>query len=411
MAIEITMPKLSDTMTDGQFVVWRKNIGDRIERGEVIAEIETDKAVMDLEAFASGILIKTMVHGGENVSVGAVLGLIGEEAEMADSTAASQLMTPVAEISQEATVPKQAVPPVKLMAEAIQADMLREKASPLVRRLAREQGLDLDRIKGSGADGRITREDLDVFAKQKQRKPAVASARLLAPAPATVQAAPAENVVSTPMWQAIAATVTKSWQTIPHFTAAVEIDMSACREIIRELKDGPNSVGYNALIIKACTVVLANFPLLYSSDSISSNDINISFAVSKPDGLLLPVIRQCQRLTVMEIERESCRLADKSRAGRLTSEEMAGGAFSVSNLGMYGIDAFNALIVPGQTAILAVAAVRERPVVQDGHLAIAPTMTATLSSDHRSIDGAYSASFLAELRSVLEKPVSLLMQL
>jgi len=208
--------------------------------------------------------------------------------------------------------------------------------------------------------------------------------------------------------KAIVKTVTLSWQTIPHFSATVEINMDACREVVRELNGAAHPVGYNSLVIKACAGTLLRFPLLRSVDPVSPDDIHISFAVSKADGLMMPVIRQCQRLSVAEIESEASRLADKSRAGRLTSEEMSGGSFSVSNLGMYGVDEFIALILPGQTAILAVGAVSERPVVQNGHLAVAAVMRVTISCDHRVVDGTYAASFLAELRSVLEKPVSLL---
>ncbi|HXE97129.1 MAG TPA: dihydrolipoamide acetyltransferase family protein [Dongiaceae bacterium] len=406
MAIEIIMPKLSDTMTEGLFAGWKKSVGDRIERGDVIAEVETDKAVMDLEAFASGILIKTMVHGGENVQVGTVLGLIGEAGEMAASAASGQPVSPAAAaVSQAAeAAPRQEAPPETAVAAAIHPEMDHEKASPLVRRLAREQGIDLERVTGSGPEGRITQDDLVSLAGQQPGKPEAA-----APSAAAETGVSAEGAPATPMRRAIAATVAESWQTIPHFSVTVEIDMEACSEIVRELKEGPDPVGYNALVIKACARALLKFPLLRSGDPGSSSDININFAVSKPDGLLMPVIRRCQSLSVAEIESESSRLADKSRAGRLTSEEMSGGSFSVSNLGMYGVDEFTALIMPGQTGILAVGAVVKRPVVRSGQLAVAATMRVTLSSDHRTVDGAYAASFLAELRSSLEKPVSLLM--
>ncbi len=411
MAIEITMPKLSDTMTEGMFSGWRKNVGDRIERGDIIAEVETDKSVMDLEAFASGILIKTMVNGGENVPVGTVLGLIGEAGEIADSgddiqaLAPSPENPPKAEASkpdQPAVDSKPAAQPAAPDAGVSHTETGHEKASPLVRRLAREQGIDLERIEGSGPDGRITQVDLEAFAQQQQGKEETAAPDATAP-PGAAAVSSIESAQPTPMRQAIANAVTQSWQ-IPHFQVTVEIDMDACREIVRELKESPNPIGYNALVIKACAGALLNFPLLRSGDP-----IDINFAVSRPEGLLMPVIRQCQRLSVSGIEKESSRLAEKSRSGRLTPEERAGGTFSVSNLGMYGVDEFTALIMPGQTAILAVGVVRERPVVHNGVLAVAATMRVTLSSDHRIVDGAYAASFLAELRAILEKPVSLLM--
>lgn len=408
MAIEITMPKLSDTMTEGVFACWKKNVGDRIERGDIIAEVETDKAVMELEAFAAGILIKTMVHGGETIPVGAVLGLIGEEGEAAVSTvsAAGQAIPPpeTGPAPKETALKEEAEPAVSRM-KVIHTEMEHEKASPLVRRLAREQGVDLERVKGSGPEGRITGDDLAAFVRRPGDEAAAA------PSVNPPEVAPAVEGAAAPttMRRAIANAVTESWQTIPHFSITVEINMDACREIVRELKGGPNPVGYNALVIKACACVLPNFPLLCSGVSGPSTGIHISFAVSKPDGVLMPVIRGCQGLSVAGIESESSSLADKSRAGRLASEEMSGGSFSVSNLGMYGVDEFTALIMPGQAAILAVGAVLERPVVQNGRLAAAATMRVTLSSDHRIVDGAYAASFLAELRSTLERPVSLLL--
>jgi pyruvate dehydrogenase E2 component (dihydrolipoamide acetyltransferase) len=210
------------------------------------------------------------------------------------------------------------------------------------------------------------------------------------------------------MRQAIAAAVTHSWQTIPHFSVTIEIDMDACREIVAELKGSAHPVGYNALLIKGCASALARFPLLRPVDAAAAEGIHISFAVALPDGLLMPVVRGCDRLSVAEIERETARLIEKCREGRLSSEEMSGGSFSVSNLGMYGVDEFTALIMPGQTAILATGAVSERPVVRNGNLVAAATMRVTLSSDHRSVDGAYAARFLGDLRAILEKPVSLL---
>ncbi|MHB8056366.1 MAG: dihydrolipoamide acetyltransferase family protein [Desulfuromonadaceae bacterium] len=404
MATEITMPKLSDTMTEGLFARWIKNVGERVERGDILAEVETDKAVMELEAFASGVLIKTMVSGGEKVQVGTVLGLIGEAGEMADSAAARQPITASAQTEAIAASPEPEVPHAAPATAPSQIEMEHEKASPLVRRLAREQGIDLERIKGSGPEGRITQGDLVDFVGQ-QGKPETAAAA----SPKVAPVISTDGAVLSPMRQAIASAVTLAWQTIPHFSVTVEIDMDACREIVRELKERPDPVGYNALVIKACAGALLNFPLLRSGGPASSSDIHINFAVSKPDGVLMPVIRQCQSLTVAEIEIEIARLADKSRAGRLTSEEMTGGSFSVSNLGMYGVDEFTALITPGQTAILAVGAVSRRPVVRNGQLAVASTMRVTLSSDHRMVDGAYAASFLAELRQSLQKPVSLLL--
>jgi pyruvate dehydrogenase E2 component (dihydrolipoamide acetyltransferase) len=210
------------------------------------------------------------------------------------------------------------------------------------------------------------------------------------------------------MRQAISAAVSQSWQTIPHFGVTMEIDMEGCREIVRELKSGAHPVGYNALLIKACARTLADFPLLRVAGSAADVGMHINFAVALPDGLLLPTLRGCDSLTVAEIEVETKRLIEKCQSGRLSSAELSGGCFSISNLGMYGVEEFNALIMPGQIAILAVGAVAERAVVRNGQVVAAATMRVTLSSDHRSVDGAYAARFLAELRTILEKPVALL---
>jgi pyruvate dehydrogenase E2 component (dihydrolipoamide acetyltransferase) len=428
MATEITMPKLSDTMTEGSFIGWRKSVGERVERGEVIAEVETDKAVMELEAFASGVLLKTMAKGGENVPVGTVLGLIGEPGELAaeaeappqSAAAAAAPSPPEPPATSAPAAPPQPAAPVPAP-PAGQEEADHEKASPLVRRMAREMGIDLSQVSGSGPEGRILQEDLAVPATQQTAAPnpkavpipqgAPIPAAVPAPAPVGPHdaAPPAGQAAPSAMRQAIAATVTRSWQEIPYFTATVEVGMEACREVVSELKGSDGQVGYHALLIKACCAALKGFPLLMAGrDGDAGGAVNISFAVALPDGLLMPVVRDCSRLGAAEVEREAARLADKARSGRLTSEEMSGGGFSISNLGMYGVDEFDALIVPGQVAILAVGAVAERPAVRNGQLAVAPTMRATLSSDHRVVDGAYAARFLAELRRTLEHPVPLL---
>jgi pyruvate dehydrogenase E2 component (dihydrolipoamide acetyltransferase) len=430
MATEITMPKLSDTMTDGQFVCWRKNVGDRIERGDIIAEVETDKAVMELEAFASGILIKTMAKEGETVPVGTVLGLIGEPGEMSQAAEAPppeakaepdtapdmetvELARPVSPTP--ATQPTPSIQPTPVTEPApVHEAPEQEKASPMVRRMAREQGIDLGKVRGSGPEGRITQEDLQHFVAGLQTKPQIPADAPMQPEEEVRQVPPGvEETVKTTaapsaMRRAIANEVTRSWNEIPHFFVTMEIGMGACREIVEELKKSGQHIGYHALTIKACATALEHFPLLLTASTASADDIAISFAVSLPDGLMMPVIRECQRLSLLEIAHEASRLAEKSRAGKLSATEMTGARFSLSNLGMYGVDEFNALIMPGQTAILAMGAVTERPVVQKRQIVSAPTMRVTLSCDHRVIDGAYAAAFLAELRSILEQPVALL---
>ena len=411
MATEITMPKLSDTMTEGLFAAWRKQVGDHIERGEIIAEVETDKAVMELEAFASGTLIKTFVNGGEQVPVGTVLGLIGDAADMADV----QQAAPPAPVPQPELQPAAAIQPEPKPAPSApepHGEQRHDKASPLVRRLAREQDIDLEQVIGSGPEGRITQEDLQAFLSKRTVPPAPAqpaseTASESAARTVAVEPLPPAMAPPTPMRQAIAATVSRSWQTIPHFSVTMEIDMAPCREVVRELESSGRQVGYNALLIKACALALKAFPLLAPA-SAADEGMHISFAVALEDGLLMPVVRNCDSLPAVDIERETRRLIEKCRSGRLTADEMSGGRFSVSNLGMYGVDEFTALIMPGQVAILAVGAVADRPAVRNGVVVPGATMRVTLCSDHRIIDGAYAARFLADLRATLEKPVALL---
>jgi pyruvate dehydrogenase E2 component (dihydrolipoamide acetyltransferase) len=369
------------------------------------------------------VLLKTMAKEGEIVLVGTVLGLIGEPGEVAAEAGAPPRTAAAAAASsppEPPAPPASDVPPPQPAAsfpspQAGHDGADHEKASPLVRRMAREKGIDLSQVRGSGPDGRILQEDLAVPATQPtaapepQAEPIPAAGSAHAPAVPQDATSPAGQPAPSAMRQAIAATVTRSWQEIPYFTATVEVGMEACREVVSELKGSDGQVGYHALLIKACGVALRGFPLLMSGlAGGAAGAVNISFAVALPDGLLMPVVRDCSRLAAAEVEREASRLADKARSGRLTSEEMSGGGFSISNLGMYGVDEFDALIVPGQVATLAVGAVAERPVVRNGQLAVAPTMRVTLSSDHRVVDGAYAARFLAELRRTLEHPVSLL---
>lgn len=341
--------------------------------------------------------------------MGTVLGLIGETSELSESSLhdipAPVLTPPPAQEPAAEKSPEGATAVVAPPHEEPHHD----KASPLVRRMARDLGIDLSTIEGSGPDGRITQDDLTAYTTRTVTPPTPAAAepaQEITPASVPSPATPLRPV--TAMRQAIATAVSHSWQTIPHFSVSVEIDMDACREVVRELKGSEHPIGYNALLIKACAVVLQEFPLLRATDPAGGSGIHISFAVALEDGLLMPVIRGCDTLTAAEISRESERLAEKCRQGKLTSEEMSGGCFSVSNLGMYGVDDFTALIMPGQVAILAAGSVAERPIVRQGVLAVAATVRVTLCSDHRLIDGAYAARFLAGLRSALEKPVSLL---
>ncbi len=427
MATEVTMPKLSDTMTEGKLISWKKSVGEKVERGDIIAEVETDKANMELEAFTSGILLETRIKPGEMAPVGTVIAVIGAVGESATAPPPVSVAPKTAPPSEP---PPTWQPPVEPSPETIEAGEVPEriiatpevevaeekpsvaaaageKASPLVRRLAREKGIDLARVQGSGPNGRILQEDLDRY----EARDAGSEAREEAERP------PASPVVGgmqplSRMRAAIARTVAESWRTAPHFYVTVEIDMGEAERVRQELKESASPVSVNDMIIKACALTLEKFPRAnasFAGDRMElHNDINIGVAVALEDGLIVPVIRGCQSLTLKEIALQSRQLVEKGRAGRITETEIGGGTFTVSNMGMYGIDEFAAVIMPSQAAILAVGAVADRPVIRNGHLVAARVLRATLSSDHRLLDGVYAAQFLRELKKVLENPVTML---
>lgn len=402
----IIMPKLSDTMTEGLLGSWLKNVGDSISRGDVIAEVETDKATMGLESFDDGILLEKRVEAGATVPVGTVLGVMGSQGEM---PAAQPVIPAEAEAAPLAAAPPPAAKP-EASGETV---VIREKASPVVRRRARELGIDLDTLQGSGADGRVLLEDLERIAGVKPatavEEPAVAPATAVPPPPRVDEGG--ESRLSR-MRGAIAATVSKAWRDIPHFYVAMDISMDNAEEIRRELQMTGSPVSVNDLILKGVTIALPKFPWLNAIQTDSGpeqqQDINLGIAVNVAGGLLVPVIKGAGALTLVELAERSRQLADLARAGRLTPADMSGGSFSVSNLGPQGVSQFSAIILPSQVAILAVGVVAEAAVVRDGEIVVGRMVKATLSADHRVVDGAYAAGFLQELKAVLENPVRLL---
>ena len=420
MASEIVMPKLSDTMTEGVFGSWKKSVGDPVQRGEAIAEVETDKAVMDLEAFSSGVLLEQRVHAGELVPVGTVIGLIGAPGEL---PAAAPQKLPEAVAAQFGIGPERVMEaPLPVMPE--HHDHHDGLAAPVVRRKAREMGIDLEQVDGSGPGGRVLLEDLEQYAgvslaftthEEELEKTAAVRPQSAEPESHIYQGKPvtsSEQPLSR-MRTAIARTVEQAWRTIPHFYETVEVQMDAAMEVRRELKLSGAPVSVNDLVLKGSALALLKHPLVNASfvaeRIVLHQEINIGMAVSLPEGLLVPVLRGCQGLSLKEIAVRSRSLADSARNGRLSEAELAGGTFSVSNLGMFGIQQFAAVIMPPQAAILAVGAVRETVLVKHDQPVVGTAMQLTLSADHRLLDGAYAAAFLQELKNVLENPVKLLL--
>ena len=527
---DIVMPKLSDTMTEGRIVSWKKRVGEAVRRGDVLAEVETDKANMELEAFVPGVLLEIRVQAGEMAPVGTVIAVIGKAEEKGAQGARPAAAAPEGEAApagpkpempkpeapkpempkpeepkpempkpeepkpeepkpeepkpeepkpeepkpeepkaEAAPAPPLVEPPAKPSGEpapvaapgepAVQAKVAeaepklekamelggfqaqegaeaeagpggpaaesRERAAPVVRRKARELGIDLGQVKGSGPEGRILLQDLESYeaapARPAQPTPpaaAEAGAETARPAAAEAGAPPGarlEGAQAIPMSRlrgAVAKTVSESWRSIPHFTVTMDIAMDDAESLRRQLKQSGMAVTLNDLVVKGVALALKAFPRLnatFAEGGIRQHgEINIGVAVGVPDGVLMPVIPGCQRLSLLQISEVGHALVERARSGSLSEQDMSGGTFSVSNLGMYGVSEFTAIIYPSQAAVLAVGAVVDAAVVRAGAPVSAKVMKVTLCADHRVTDGAYVAEFLVELKKILENPVRLL---
>lgn len=413
MAISVVMPRLSDTMEEGKILRWLKREGDRVEGGEIIAEIQTDKADIEMEAFGSGTLRKILIGAGQSAPVGHPIGVIAEEDEDI-----STLLPPVTgSVNQSAISARPgASAPVSPAFQAVTAG--RVKASPLAKRLARAQGIDLSAVKGSGPGGRIIRRDLAAIipstAAVGQRPPLITErvAVMTPPAPS----AEFEDRELSPMRRAIAKRVAQSTATIPHFCLTVEVAMEKAAELRQAMQDQTPDlkVTFTDIIIRAVVMALRRHPAINASfmdDRIRVySQVNIGIAVALEEGLINPVLRDCGKKSLMQIAREAKNLVERARALKLRSEEYVGATFTVSNLGMYEIEEFTAIINPPEAAILAVGRIQSKPVVANGDVQIGQRMRMTLSCDHRAVDGATGAIFLQEVKRLLEQPLQLVVQ-
>ena len=458
MATSIVMPQLGYDMREGTIVRWLKEEGEDVTRGEIIAEIETDKAVVEFSPTTGGVLRRIVAGAGDIVPVGQLIAVIGD----ADEALPDELVAPTSPVAAAAAVPATpapaptpvaesppAVPEGEVRASPIARRLAREKgvnlanltgsgpggriveadvltaaavlsapggvlASPLARRLAREGGIDLSSLTGSGPGGRIV--EADVLAAS-----AAPAAETPAPVPAEAAAeqavAPAgDQVQLSRMRQTIARVTSDSKREAPHFYVASDIDMSKAMDLRRDINDqvDPDSrVSVNDLIVKASALAIGRHPKFNSffrDDYLQMNpSINVGIAIALESGLIVPGIPGCEGKTLAEIAVDSRDLAARATSGTLRAEEYTGTTYSVSNLGMFGVDSFTAIIYPPHAAILAVGAVKEQPVVRSGEITIAQIMKATLSVDHRVADGAEAAQFLSEIKRLLENPVSLLL--
>ena len=463
MATSIVMPQLGYDMREGTVVRWIKQEGDDVVANEVIAEIETDKAVVEFKPTTGGVLRRIVAGEGEAIPVGNLIAVIGDADEVlpddlgrpADSApapapaaqpepaptaapAAASAAAPAGEVraspiarrlARERGVDIAAITGTGPGGRIVEADVLaaaesaraaaesgRVMASPLARRLAREQGIDLADATGTGPGGRVVEADINAAVAARQEaaaQPAAAPGPAPAPAPA---AEGAERADLSRMRQTIARVTSDSKREAPHFYVAADIDMTAAMTLRRDINDElPSSsrVSVNDLIVKASALAIGKHPkfnAFFRGDHLQMNtSINVGIAIALESGLIVPGIPECESRSLAQIAAASRDLVDRANNGALQAEEYAGTTYSVSNLGMFDVDSFTAIIYPPHAAILAVGTVKEQPVVRDGQLAIAEIMKATLSVDHRVADGAEAAQFLMEIKRLLEKPISLLL--
>lgn len=445
---DITMPKMGFDMQEGTIVRWLKKPGDEVRRGEPIAEIETDKVTIEIEAFESGTLTEIVVQEGQSAPVNAVIARLdgGNGSQAPAPVAAAPAVSPSAGVSPPpAPLPEAPAP----LAEP-PADIGDIRASPLARRLAREYGIDLRQVRGSGPAGRIVKEDIEAHLSARGGAPAPAPVSPPPPAPAPVSSPPpAPAAVSAPppapaavsppppalaavsvaqpaasavvplsnMRKTISRRMLQSWQQFPHIFVSIEVDMGAALALRAQANAGrarEDQVSVNDMVVKACAVALLAFPNLnasYSDEGIILHPtVNIAIAVALESGLMAPVVANCQDRSLGSIARETKRVVALAREGKITPDLLQGGTFTVSNLGMYGIPEFTSIITPPQAASLAVGAIRRTPAFKDDsdEVVAKHLMMLTLSADHRVTDGAEVARFLNELKRLLEQPLALL---
>ncbi|WP_166385308.1 pyruvate dehydrogenase complex dihydrolipoamide acetyltransferase [Polaribacter sp. 11A2H] len=414
----ITMPRLSDTMTDGTIATWLKKVGDEVSEGDMLAEIETDKATMEFECFYEGTILYIGVQEGETAPVDSLLTIIGPAgtdvsalvANGGNASAATENTTAPAAKTEEkaATKPAAKVEETKTVSTTNNTANGRIFVSPLAKKIASDKGINLADVKGSGENGRIIKKDIENYT------PAVKVEA--APTTANVAATGVENseeVKNSQMRKAIAKSLGNSKFSAPDFSLNIEVDMDnamASRKIINAMPD--TKVSFNDMVVKACAMALKKHPQVNTSwteaNTIYHSHIHVGVAVAVDDGLLVPVIKHTDGLSLTQIGAGVRDLAGKARNKKLAPAEMQGSTFTVSNLGMFGIGSFNSIINQPNSAILSVGAIVQKPVVKDGQIVIGNTMNLTLTSDHRTVDGAVGAQFLQTLKTFIENPVTML---
>lgn len=416
----VLMPRLSDTMTEGVIASWQKNVGDDVKKGDILAEIETDKATMELESYKNGKLLYQGAQAGEKIAVNDLLAIIGGGGVDVNAIVAAAKGGAASAATQAAPAKEEAVEtkptdhkPQTTNDEAV-VNEGRILASPLAKKLASEKGIDLKYVKGSGDNGRIVRSDIENYQPGSQQVSESASAPQ-----AAVSAAPAgqvsfDEVPVSQMRKTIARRLAESKFTAPHFYLTMSINMDAAvaaRPLLN--KDGKAKISFNDIVLKAVAVALKQHPAVNSSwlgDKIRINHhVNIGVAVAVEDGLLVPVVRFADTKSLTQISAEVKTFAQKAKDKKLQPSDWEGSTFTISNLGMFGVDEFTAIINPPDACILAVGGISQEPVVKDGQIVVGNIMKVTLSADHRVVDGATAAAFLQTLKGLLEEPLRMLL--
>lgn len=422
--IVVTMPRLSDTMTEGTVATWIKKVGDTVKEGDILAEIETDKATMEFESFNAGTLLYIGIQEGESAPVDSVLAIIGPAGTDVSAIAKGGAPAPAAEAKTESapaeTKKEEAAPAAKAEAAPATNDGGRVFASPLARKIAEDKGVSLSQVKGSGENGRIVKKDIENFTPAAAAQPAAATAapsQAAAPAAAPVYTpvgeVATEEVKNNQMRKVIARRLAESKFTAPEYSLTIELDMDnaiASRTIINAVPD--TKVSFNDMVIKASAMAIRKHPQIntqWKDDvTIYNKHISIGVAVAVEDGLVVPVLKFTDQMSLSQIGTGVKDLAGKARNKKLSPAEMDGSTFTVSNLGMFGIQEFTSIINQPNSAILSVGAIVQKPVVKNGQIVVGNTMMVTLTCDHRTIDGATGAQFLQTLKQYIENPVTML---
>ncbi|SEE54171.1 pyruvate dehydrogenase complex dihydrolipoamide acetyltransferase [Polaribacter dokdonensis] len=421
----ISMPRLSDTMTDGTVATWLKSVGDKVEEGDILAEIETDKATMEFECFYEGTILHIGVQEGETAPVDSLLTIIGPEGtdvsaiiKNGGATASSSSSEKKSETSNDA---KEEAPKAEAKSDTNKTETNtttttnggRILASPLAKKIASDKGIDLSQVSGSGENGRIIKKDVENYTPAAKTEVAATTSNSAAPVISLSGEEKSEEVKNSQMRKAIAKSLGNSKFSAPDFSLNIEVDMEnamASRKTINAIPD--TKVSFNDMVVKACAMALKKHPQVNTSwsdnNTIYHSHIHVGVAVAVDDGLLVPVIKHTDHLSLTQIGAGVRDLAGKARNKKIAPAEMQGSTFTVSNLGMFGIDNFTSIINQPNSAILSVGTIVEKPVVKNGQIVVGNTMKLTLTCDHRTVDGAVGAQFLQTLKTFIENPVTML---